>query len=142
MIGLINNCADFRSRYNLQGWRAGNTPEASAPSLDQKKELLRSMLNDACIDNKVKEFYRPKDEAGSRKSQLTETKQANSYWTDLDAACKAVHTLNTSTCLTGRKVADERSVTITDVYQRFVGSSCVYVRARCLRPCLGYAAAQ
>ena len=30
MIGLIANWADFRSRYNLHGWRAGNTPEASA----------------------------------------------------------------------------------------------------------------
>ena len=48
-----------RSRYNLQGWRAGNTPEACAPSLDQKKELQRSMLDEACIDNKVKEFYTP-----------------------------------------------------------------------------------
>ena len=39
MIGLIDNWADFRSRYNLHGWRAGNTPEASAPSLDQKKDF-------------------------------------------------------------------------------------------------------
>ena len=37
-------------------------PEAFAPSLDQKTELLHSMLDDACIDNKVKEFCRPKDE--------------------------------------------------------------------------------
>ena len=37
MIGLIDHWADFRSRYNLHGWRAGNTPEASAPSLDQKR---------------------------------------------------------------------------------------------------------
>ena len=37
MICLIDNWADFRSRYNLHGWRAGNTPEASAPSFDQKR---------------------------------------------------------------------------------------------------------
>ena len=51
---------------------------------------------------------------------------------------------NTSTCLTGRKVADERSVTITDVHQRFVGSSRVYVRAReaVYVLVLAYAAAQ
>ena len=88
------------------------------------------MLDEACIDNKVKEFYKPKDEVGSRNSQFTETnliKQANSYWMDLDAACKAV---NTSMCLTGRRVADERSVTITDVHKRFDGSSRVYPRAR------------
>ena len=51
---------------------------------------------------------------------------------------------NTSTCLTGRKVADKRSVTITDVHQRFVGSSRVYVRAReaVYVLVLAYAAAQ
>ena len=51
---------------------------------------------------------------------------------------------NTSTCLTGRKVADERSVTITEVHQRFVGSSRVYVRAReaVYVLVLAYAAAQ
>ena len=51
---------------------------------------------------------------------------------------------NTSTCLTGRKVADERSVTITDVHQRFVGGSRVYVRAReaVYVLVLAYAAAQ